>query len=282
MMKRLILVLAIAFCLSGPAYATYDIILISDSLAPGVEGSDHCDDPLVAFLEGLGYTVDTSGMDKAYREGEHPFEDEAKLAALNSAGMVIVTRRTSSGGYDNDRKLWNELENPLVLNSAYLTRGGGNNKWGWTTGGSGNVANKAETDADFGASELLPNTMFDWTEAPEGQSPKGPYLPNVAGDEAVAGVVEAMFDGRPWLIDIPAGTDLDALNGTDAKYGVTGDRRVFLGTWGYDSPGTYAWGDFMTVQYRALLAEVVHETIPEPATVALLALGGLALLRRKR
>jgi len=284
MMKRLItLVLALAFCLTGSGYAAYDIILISDSLAPGVEGTDHCDDPLVAFLEGLGYTVDTSGMDQAYREGNHPFDDPAKVAALNSAGMVIVTRRTNSGSYDNDRKLWNELENPVVLMGGYLTRGEISGKrWGWTTGGSGDVANKAETDADFGVSDLLSNTMFDWSGAPDAQSPKGPYLPNVAGGEVAAGAVIATFDGRPWLIDIPAGTDLDALNGTTDKYGVTGDRRVFLGAWGYDTPGTYAWGDFMTIQYKALVAEVVHEVIPEPATIALLGLGGLVLLRRKR
>ena len=281
--KVLLLVLGLAFCLGSAAQA-FDIILISDSSAPGTDpGGDHCDDPLVAFLQGLGYTVDTSGMGKAYREGNNPFDGGAKEAALNSADLVIVSRRTSSGSYDNDRKDWNELANPLLLMSAYLTRGEtSSDRWGWTTGGSGDVS-KTETDALVG--NIVPFTMFDWTLAPAGQSPKGPYLPNVAGGETVAGDVMATYDGKPWWIDIPSGTDLQAMNapvGGGRDYGVTGDRRMFMGAWGYDTPGTYEWGDYMTDQYKAMMALTVHELIPEPATIALLGLGGLALLRKRR
>jgi hypothetical protein len=103
----------------------------------------------------------------------------------------------------------------------------------------------------------------------------------VAGGETVAGTILAEFDDRPWMIDIEAGTDLDAVNGLSGK-GVTGENRVFLGAWGYDTPGTWEWGDLMTIEYKAILSETIRQKIPEPMTLSLLGLGGLALVRRKR
>ena len=287
MMKRLItftVFLALAFCLSGSAYAA-DIILISDSLAPGVAGDDHCDDTLVAFLEGLGYTVDTSGMDQAYREGENPFDDPAKVAALNSAGMVIVTRRTSSGSYDNDRKNWNELENPLLLMSGYLTRGGGDHRWGWTTGGSEDAS---LTETDVKIMGLGPvDTFFDWSGAPTpGEAPKGLYLPKKDGSSEFdsEALVIATFDDYAMMVLMEAGTDFDALNGTVDDYGVAGEPRGFMGHWGYDDPALYGFDSFITDGYKEALEAMVATLIPEPATIALLGLGGLTLLgvRKKR
>jgi hypothetical protein len=278
-MKR-ILIMALVFGLAMTMTASAGtIVVVSDSLAPETTPGvgDHCDDPLVTFLEGLGHTVDRSAMGGAYKT-----LDAAKIANMNSAGIVIVSRRTNSGAYgDGDRKDWNELSTPLLLQSGYLTR---NSRWGWTTGGSGDVDGTV-TDCDWvGVDDdalLLPNAMFDWTSV-GGTSPKGPYLPNVAGGESVAGTITVEFDGRPWVISIPGGTDLDAMNGTVAKFGVTGEWRVFMGAYGYDSPGTNEWGDLMTEEYEGLFASLVNTMIPEPATIALLGLGGLTLIRRRR
>ena len=279
-MKR-ILILALVFGLALTMTASAGkVVLVTDSLAPETTPGvgDHCDDPLVAFLEGLGHTVDRSGM-----EGNYKTLDAAKIANMNGAGLVIVSRRTNSGAYgDGDRKDWNELSTPLLLQSGYLTR---NSRWGWTTGGSGDVSDKTVTDCDWvGVDDdllLLPNTMFDWSST-GGVSPKGPYLPNVGGGELVAGTIVVEFDGQPWVISIPQGTDLDAMNGTVAKFGATGEWRVFMGTYGYDDPGVHEWGDLMTEEYEGLFASLVNTMVPEPATIALLGLGGLALIRRRR
>jgi hypothetical protein len=286
MRKFLALILLLAFATTVNAF---DIILISDAEAPGVNpAGNHEDDTLVDFLTTtLGYTVDTSGMGMAYQDGQNPFDDPAKVAALNSAGMVLVSRRTNSGAYDGNIQAWNGLANPLLLNSGYLTR---DSRWGWADAGSSDVLNKTETDVDYGpgVSELIPNTMFDWTGSPAGQAPKGPFLPNAGA--TLAGDVVGTFDGQAFLVDIPAGTDLDAALGLTGK-GVTGDRRAFLGTWGYDDGptgtngpgGTPAqWGDYMTIQYKALMAETIKELIPEPMTVVLLGLGAFGALRRRR
>jgi hypothetical protein len=279
--------LALGLAFSAVAQAGI-VVVVSDSYAPeDTTQTDHCDDPLVAFLEGLGHTVDTSGMGGAMKEGAgSPWTagNEAKLAALQSADLVIVSRRTNSGAYDNDRKGWNELATPVILMSGYLTR---SSRWGWHTGGSGDATltedkvfvESGQEGHAFVAGLTSPIDVFDWPGDPA-TAPKGVYLPNTDGTSA--GTVIGKFDGRDMILDIPAGTDLDAHNGTSDNFCVTGARRAFLGHWGYDNPGVYDFDDFVTADGATLMANVITEMIPEPATIALLGFGSLALIRRKR
>ena len=285
---KLIMLAALVLTLAGLGQAT-TIALVSDADAPDVNVGG-IDDSYVSFLEGLGYTVDTTGMGGNFKEGAtSPFAagNEAKLAVLESADLVIISRKTNSGAYDNDRMGWNSLATPLLLNSGYLTRGESSSKrWGWTTGGSSD-ADKTATDLDIiGAHPFLPvPQIFDWSlasTAPE--APKGVYLPNSSGEVVGGEVIGEFEDDRPFLIDFAAGIDLDAGNGTTDKYGVLGARRAFLAHWGYDGEvagETFRWDDFITDDYKDILAGTVAQMIPEPATMVLLGLGGLMLRRRR-
>jgi len=276
-MRRALYAFLVAGVMVGTAQAG-TILLVSDSAATG----DH-DESFVTWLAGLGHTVDTSGMGQAMRETL----DAGDKAAIEAADLVIVSRLTSSGSYDNDRKYWNEVDTPLILCSGYLTRGGGDHRWGWTSGGSGD-ATKSVTDMAVTAGQeghvfldglTGPVALFDWS--PGTEAPKAVYLPNTGDD--YAGTVVGTFDGRPMLVDIPAGTDFDALNGTTDDYGTTTARRALLGHWGYDNAGADQWEDYVTDDYKAVLGNMVGTMVPEPATLALAGAGlGAMLLRRRR
>ena len=74
------------------------------------------------------------------------------------------------------------------------------------------------------------------------------------------------------------------------KYGIAGARRAFMAHWSYnkglaDTSGSDGgppdWEDYITDDYKDILAGTIATMIPEPATLLLLGLGGL-LLRRRR
>ncbi|MHC4207066.1 MAG: DUF1349 domain-containing protein, partial [Planctomycetota bacterium] len=262
MSKKLALVaLVLIFYLTGAGSAA-KIILISDSDEPGGTGDYH-DDSLVLFLESLGHVVDTTGMNDMYRDDQDPFNDPAKLAALEDADLIIVSRRTNSGAYDENTENWNIIETPLLLMSGYLTR---DSRWNWTPGGSGN-ADLTVTDIEIEPGQeghpfltglTGPIAAFDWSTSPGGQCPKGVYLPN---DDFVEGIILiGRFDSRPMLADIPVGTTLN--NGN-----IAGERRAFLGHWGYDTDadgpeGTFSeFEHYITDDYKTLLTNIINDML---------------------
>jgi len=265
------LILIFALLLAGNAQG-YTILVVSDCYVPGVKPDDnHEDDSLVAFLGGLGYTVDTDGMRQDssmggsnYAEGPtSPWaaSNENKLAHLRDADLVIVTRRTNSANFDDDRMGWNTLETPLLLMSAHLTRGGGYNRWHWTAGGSGDataaisdiVIQPGQEHHPFLLGLTGPVTVFDWSTAPTpGQCPKAVFLPN--NNFVDGATLIGTCDGRPMLADIHKGTEF-------ANGDVAGQRRAFLGHWGYDLDGPYGFDSFITADYETLLANIVSVLI---------------------
>ncbi|MGE9268783.1 MAG: hypothetical protein ACQKBY_11875, partial [Verrucomicrobiales bacterium] len=81
---------------------------------------------LISFLQGQGHTV--SGGNQEYTT-----LDASKIATLNAADLVIVSRNTNSGDYANNATeiaQWDAIATPLLLGNAYLAR---NNRWGWMT-----------------------------------------------------------------------------------------------------------------------------------------------------
>ena len=285
MRKRFAVIVAVGLlvALAWPVQAA-QILVVSDCQVPGVAGGDHEDDELVSWLQGLGHTVDTSGMGQQMR-GTFDAGDQA---AVDAADLIMVSRRTDSGQY-NQPAQWNTIAKPLILMSGYLTR---DSRWGWTSGGSGD-ATRTETDMDIEAGQgghpflnevyplTGPVTLFDWS--PGTQSPKAVYLPNAG--TADEGTLIGTFAGRPMLIEIPEGTDLGG------NFGTLGGQRVFFSHWGYDDTGQdYRWDDFITADYEAVLENIIAhklpEIIPEPLTMlgvfgGLVGLGGYVRRRRK-
>ena len=143
--------------------------------------------------------------------------------------------------------------------TGYLTP---NNRWNWTTGGSGNAATSTtdlvvESGQDGyafldGLDTSGPIAIFDWS--PDAAAPKAVFIPNVDSTVAAATVV-ATFDSRPMLFDIPKGS---TLNNSD----IAGERRVFFGTWGYDSDATDTFDSYLTDNFKTIMSNILGELAP--------------------
>jgi len=239
-----------------PSRTPGTVFLVSDGPPTGKDA------PLVSLLESLGYTVDTGGMNQACREVFAPFGNRQLADAMNAADLVLVSRHTDSNSYDSDRQNWNVLETPLLLINGYLIPAGnqGDEKWGWTTGGTSS-ADASETDvlvqSDYQSHPFLdgltsPVRLFDWS--PDPAAPGAVCLPDPGTHRPGADLIGTL-DGRPYLIDIPPGTEFGE------GYGTTAERRVFMGHWGYNLD-QYEFDDFITDEFGALLANVLLDMSP--------------------
>ena len=130
MCKKLIYFVCFVLVLGmvSSAYAA-NIIWVSDASDYNSDGALD-DRGWVDLLRAEGYSVDYKGEggseapDYWYWRGTL---DAAKIAELNAADLVIVSRDTGSGSY-NVPTQWNSVTTPLILQSVYLVR---SNRWNW-------------------------------------------------------------------------------------------------------------------------------------------------------
>lgn len=129
MARLLAIILTIGFLLAavGPAQATTVIWVTDDSDGSNPPSPD--DIGWADLLTAQGYTVD--------RRTGQPWRslDAAEIADLNAADLVIVSRDTDSGQYDDGSEPtdWNAITTPLMQMSQYLVR---SSRWKWlNTGG---------------------------------------------------------------------------------------------------------------------------------------------------
>ena len=123
MCKKLIfLAFAFALCLASSSYAA-TIVWVSDNKEPA--GGVPADQGWVDLLEANGYTVNLD-----FRNQEARTLDAAKIEALNAADLIIVSRDTDSGSYDDGQEptQWNSITTPIIQQVGHLTR---NNRWLW-------------------------------------------------------------------------------------------------------------------------------------------------------
>ena len=123
MCKRLVvLALTLGFCFSPVARAT-NVIWVSE--ATDITGDGVPDDfAWIPWLQGLGYTVDV-------QRGYWTTLNDAKIATLNAADLIIISRCTSSGNYNTDATeigQWSAIKTPILNLATHFVR---NNRWYW-------------------------------------------------------------------------------------------------------------------------------------------------------
>lgn len=106
------------------------IIWVSDAHDTDTTVAGPDDQGWVDFLASLGFTVD---YQKGATAGTGYWQtlDAAKLAALEAADMIIMSRDCSSGGYatdDAERAQWGGITKPLMMMSSYGARSA-NSRW---------------------------------------------------------------------------------------------------------------------------------------------------------
>lgn len=299
--ELLVCFLVSVFCLTAPGSAAMNIVWVSDAHTPAADfaGGDNVaadwqaveapwDQPWVDLLVSQGHSVDyTKGTPG---DGFWRTLNEDKIATLNAADLVIISRDTSSGSYNNDDEgsQWNSVATPMILMNSYLAR---SSRWKWFDSTSN------EGDADAPLMDAAPpfEALFqdlDVLDETVGTGNTSLMKAKDVGNGLAIGLVDTDYPseaeggiddlaGSIWLAQWNTGVEFyDGAGETAAA------RRMYFGAGtreGDDAEGTY-WGQGMynlTPEGEALFTAAV-ETIPEPATIALLGLGGLALLRVRR
>ncbi len=125
--KMICFVLMLAFCLASSVDAS-DIIWVSDFYDDDGDGVTD-DQAWVELLEAQGYTVDNT-MGARVGNGYWRTLDAGKIAELNAAGLIIISRCSDSAYYNNgdERTLWNSITAPIISNSTHITR---RSRWRW-------------------------------------------------------------------------------------------------------------------------------------------------------
>jgi hypothetical protein len=124
--RILYLSLAVIFGLMASANAA-TIIWVSEWMSDA-SGTPY-DQGWIDLLRDQGYTVE------ADTTSDYMTLDEDKIARLEAADLVIISRNSNSGNYieGDETTQWNSIQTPLLLMSSYLAR---SNRWQWLNGTS--------------------------------------------------------------------------------------------------------------------------------------------------
>jgi len=198
--KILTLMLAFAFCLTLPVNAA-NIIVVTETRDVDVDGIQD-DQGLMDFLVAEGHDVDVQ-IDNWVEL------DADKIAALDAADLVIVTRATNSGSYDDgdEPTQWNSIDTPLIQMNSYLVR---SSRWLW-------VDSKSILKIDFPIMQavLTNHPLFGGVAvdadnivmAIDGTVGMGQVSFVDAPDLGSGTLIAQTIDGVPWIVEWEAGVE---------------------------------------------------------------------------
>jgi hypothetical protein len=231
------------------------IIWVSDAYDDKPDGVPD-DQGWVDFLRARGFNVDYQ-MGPALGDGYWRTLDDAKIAALNAADLVIVSRNLNSGDYNNgnERDQWNGLTVPLISMAMHPLR---SSHWKWFNTTTINTAVPLMQPADP-ANPIFAGATLDANGLIEALGPTlGSSFPGVT-DAGNGTVLATRADtGEVWIAMWTAGTEFYAGSGQIAA----GPRVFFAGAMQETVP-TIGRGEFnLTDSGKAVFLNVVDTLLP--------------------
>jgi len=193
---------------------------------------------LADILKAEGHTVD-------YQPGNWTELDDDKIAALNAADLVIISRCTSSGDYasdDTEVAQWNSITTPMLSSSTHLVR---SSRWKWADSTS-------LLDLAPAVMELADGTQIDAMDEAVGLSS---FIDAAPGN----GTVLATGDGLPWIIEWEAGVEY-----YDGAGQIAGGPRVFFVAGTQELEGVSNWGEWnLTPEGKTIFLNTVNMMLPQ-------------------
>jgi hypothetical protein len=192
-----------------------------------------------------------------YQPGNWTELDDAKIAALNAADLVIISRCSNSGDYaadDTEISQWNSITTPMLNSSTHLLR---SSRWKWVD--STSILTLAPA-----MMELADGTQIDALDEAEGQSS---FIDAAAGN----GTILATGDGLPWIMEWEAGVEY-----YDGAGQTAGGPRVFFTSGTQETEGVSNWGEWnLTPEGLEVYLDTVDRLLNPPSPPEnLLANGG--------
>jgi len=217
--KLLFLLVLLALGLTVSARAG-TIIWVSDN-----KTGNQADQGWIDLLESMGWTVDLSF---ANREGRTL--DPAKIAALNAADLVIISRDSDSGAYDDGTEPtdWNGVTSPMILQAAHIAR---SNRWKWlnATGISDSTLLMQVVDT---AHPIFAGVQLDGSSQVAVLTGTSSFV-NI-NDAGNGTVLATRTDGRVWISEWTPGTEYYGGAGQFA-----GGKRLWFASGGVGPDGWY-------------------------------------------
>ena len=222
------------------AVSAGNIIWVSDGYDDNADGASD-DLEWVDILEAEGYSVDyqINGLGDGYWRTL----DDAKIAALNAADLVIVSRNSDSGSYASNADeiaQWNAITAPLINNSTHIIR---NSRWKWL-----------DSTTILSLTPMM--VLADGTEIPGINAEVGPgsFMDSAPGN----GVVLATGDGLPWIIKWEAGVEF-----YDGAGQIAGGPRMFFVAGSQEAAPEIGRGEMnLTPEALAVFLAAVDDMIP--------------------
>jgi len=226
-----------------------NIIWVSGTYDDNGDGAPD-DEAWVDMLEALGHTVDYNGT--YWRT-----LDDDKIAALNAADLVIISRNSNSGDYDDgdEPTQWNSVTTPILNCAAHLIR---SSRWRWLD--TTTLPNLSDAVADILAPD---HPIFAGVASPV-QVMDGAVGPSTFPDVADVGngtLLAQTTDGLPWIVVWEPGVEFYPGSGEIAG----GPRMIFpAGT--QESGGVIGRGEYnLTPEGEIIFLNAVNEMLtPSP------------------